>query len=155
MGDEMDEQPEEQEAGAVQNKVRRTVAISKSLAWGASGLSLVGILATANEFYKYVYSRTEGVALEKSLSEFKADVKNELVLIRTKQDTNKNELATTIVQNQAEQTRVLERKIDKVLEFRAEDKTAHERTHDRMYNDIAELRLLIGGSRPKSRPQSN
>ena len=135
-----DEVPEAPEALGGERKARKSIAISRSAAWaGGGGLTLgtFALLAQLNGFY---FTRQEGVATNRNVERIEKLV-----------NQNKDEIVKVMTAEQTENTRILEQKIDRVLELmgKAEDRAA--KIDDRQDRKIENLELIVFSNKPRGR----
>lgn len=115
-----------------QNHQRKSVAISKRLAWGAGGMSIVGAFGIMGAFYERFYSREEGLAAERNVARIEQSL-----------DARTSHLTAELKAASAENTRILERKIDRILDFMRDDRLAAAKVNDKQNFDIENLKLLV------------
>lgn len=116
----------------VPNHERKSVSVSKRLAWGAGSLSIVGAFGIMSLFYERFYSREEGLASEKNIARIEQSL-----------DTRTAQLAADLKAAQLESTRIIERKVDHVLDFLREDRAAASKINDNQNLEIENLKLIV------------
>ncbi len=114
------------------NHERRSVSISKKLAWGAGTMSIAGFIGISSFLYERFYSREEGVAAENN-------VKRIEVALEAKTSRLESAIATGI----ANQTLALSAQFGEIRTMMREDSARHEKVDDKQNAEIENLKLIV------------
>lgn len=118
---------EENTGGIHPEHKRKLTALEKLGVASATGTGLIASFATYSAIKAHFYTREEGDAVAKAIRSVEARV----------------------VELNAEQTRVVERKVDKILEFMKEDRAQAQRDVDRFDRRLENVEFVVMKSNPK------